>query len=136
MTSRGNLGSRLLISYLPAATKSRSMSPRSDLRRFNLSFDDVVAAIQSASLNLPAGAIKGQDGDIRVQTRGQAYDREDFERIVVVTARDGTQIYLGEIASIQDAFEDIDTLSRFNGMPGHALFAYVTTIRMWCSRPA
>ncbi|MDB2365252.1 efflux RND transporter permease subunit, partial [Luminiphilus sp.] len=98
-----------------------------DLRRFNLSFDDVVAAIQSASLNLPAGAIKGQDGDIRVQTRGQAYDRADFERIVVVTARDGTQIYLGEIASIQDAFEDTDTLSRFNGMPGHALFAYVTT---------
>ena len=98
-----------------------------NLRRFNLSFDDVVAAIQSASLNLPAGAIKGQDGDIRVQTRGQAYDRADFERIVVVTARDGTQIYLGEIASIQDAFEDTDTLSRFNGMPGHALFAYVTT---------
>lgn len=46
---------------------------------------------------------------------------------MVVTARDGTQIYLGEIASIQDAFEDTDTLSRFNGMPGHALFAYVTT---------
>lgn len=41
-----------------------------DLRRHNLSFDDVVRAIQSASLNLPAGAIKGIDGDIRVQTRG------------------------------------------------------------------
>jgi multidrug efflux pump subunit AcrB len=41
-----------------------------DLRRHNLSFDDVVRAIQSASLNLPAGAIKGTDGDIRVQTRG------------------------------------------------------------------
>lgn len=98
-----------------------------DLRRYNLSFDDVVGAIRAASLNLPAGAIKGQDGDIRVQTRGQAYNREDFERIVLVTARDGTQIYLGEVATIQDGFEDIDTLSRFNGMPGHGLYAYVTT---------
>jgi multidrug efflux pump subunit AcrB len=98
-----------------------------DLRRYNLSFDDVVGAIRAASLNLPAGAIKGRDGDIRVQTRGQAYDREDFERIVLLTARDGTQIYLGEVATIQDGFEDVDTLSRFNGKSAHALYAYVTT---------
>ena len=63
-----------------------------DQRRHNLSFDDMVRAIQSASLNLPAGAIKGIDGDIRVQTRGQAYYREGFERIVLLTSRDGTQI--------------------------------------------
>jgi len=98
-----------------------------DLRRYNLSFDDVVGAIRAASVNLPAGAIKGQDGDIRVQTRGQAYDREDFEQIVVLTARDGTQVYLGEVATIEDGFEDVDTLSRFNGLPGHGLYAYVTT---------
>ena len=98
-----------------------------DLRRHNLSFDDVVRAIQSASLNLPAGAIKGSDGDIRVQTRGQAYYREDFERIVLLTARDGTQIYLGEVATIEDGFEDVDTVSRFDGMPGHGLYAFVTT---------
>ncbi|MEL0006198.1 MAG: efflux RND transporter permease subunit [Luminiphilus sp.] len=98
-----------------------------DLRRHNLSFDDVVRAIQSTSLNLPAGAIKGRDGDIRVQTRGQAYYREDFEEIVLLTARDGTQVYLGEVATIDDGFEDVDTLSRFDGMPGHGLYAYVTT---------
>ena len=98
-----------------------------DLRRHSLSFDDVVRAIQSASLNLPAGAIKGSDGDIRVQTRGQAYYREDFERIVLLTARDGTQIYLGEVATIEDGFEDVDTVSRFDGMPGHGLYAFVTT---------
>ena len=98
-----------------------------DLRRHNLAFDDVVSAIQSASLNLPAGAIKGSDGDIRVQTRGQAYYREDFERIVLLTARDGTQIYLGEVATVEDGFEDVDTVSSFDGMPGHGLYAYVTT---------
>ena len=98
-----------------------------DLRRHKLSFDDVVRAIQSASLNLPAGAIKGDDGDIRVQTRGQAYYREDFEKIVLITARDGTQIYLGEVATIEDGFEDVDTISRFDGMPDHGLYAYVTT---------
>ena len=63
-----------------------------DLRRHNLSFDDVVRAIQSARWCRP-GAIKGIDGDIRVQTRGQAYYREDFERIVLLTARDGADLF-------------------------------------------
>ena len=57
---------------------------------------------------------------------GQAYYREDFEQIVLLTARDGTQIYLGEVAMIDDGFEDVDGL-RFDGMPGHGLYAYVTT---------
>ena len=49
------------------------------LRRYGLTFEDVVAAIRGTSLNLPAGAIKTREGDVRVQTRGQAYDRADFE---------------------------------------------------------
>ncbi len=98
-----------------------------NLRRYNLSFDDVVLAIQSTSLNLPAGSIKGRDGDIRVQTRGQAYDRDDFEQIVVMTASDGTQVYLGEVATINDGFEDINTVSQFDGLPSLGLYAYVTT---------
>lgn len=98
-----------------------------NLRRFGLSFDEVVAAIRGTSLNLPAGAIKGRDGDIRVQTRGQAYTREDFEQIVLMTTRDGTQIFLGEVATIEDGFEDVDTVSRFNGLPSHGLYAYVTS---------
>ncbi|GIR71352.1 MAG: hypothetical protein CM15mP74_26030 [Halieaceae bacterium] len=31
------------------------------------------------------------------------------------------------MASIDDGFEEVDTLSRFDGMPGHGLYAYVTT---------
>ena len=45
----------------------------------------------------------------------------------LLTARDGTQIYLGEVATIEDGFEDVDTVSRFDGMPGHGLYAFVTT---------
>ena len=60
------------------------------LRRYGLTFDQVVAAIQGTSLNLPAGAIKTQEGDVSVQTRGQAYGRADFERITLLTQTDGT----------------------------------------------
>ncbi len=112
-----------------------------DLRRYGLTFEQVVNAIRSASLNLPAGAIKGDDGDIRVQTRGQAYERSDFDAIVLSTSPDGAQIRLGDVATVIDGFEDIDIDINFNGQPALGLYAFVTskpdvllaskTIRNW-----
>jgi multidrug efflux pump subunit AcrB len=97
------------------------------LRRYGLTFDDVVTAIQRSSLNLPAGAIKASGGDIQLQTRGQAYDRYDFERIPLLTTREGTQVLLGDVATIVDGFEDIDVRTRFNDKPSHNLHVFVTT---------
>ncbi|CAN0605988.1 unnamed protein product, partial [Ectocarpus sp. 12 AP-2014] len=97
-----------------------------NLRRYGISFHEVVGAIRGASLNLPAGAIKAESGDIRLQTRGQAYEREDFEQIVLVTRRDGTQILLGDVANIIDGFQDVDLRTRFNNRPSHNLTVFVT----------
>jgi multidrug efflux pump subunit AcrB len=69
------------------------------LRRYGLDFSEVVAAIRNSSLNLPAGAIKAAAGDIQLQTRGQAYNRSDFETIPLMTTREGTQIQLGLMTS-------------------------------------
>jgi multidrug efflux pump subunit AcrB len=97
------------------------------LRRYGLTFNDVVTAIQTSSLNLPAGAIKAEGGDIQLQTRGQAYDREDFERIPLLTNRQGTQVLLGDVAHIVDGFEDRDVRTRFNDKPSHNLHVFVTS---------
>tara|TARA_R110002110_G_C13470513_1_gene720810 strand:- start:46468 stop:49587 length:3120 start_codon:yes stop_codon:yes gene_type:complete len=97
------------------------------LRRYGLTFSDVVAAIRGSSLNLPAGAIKTSAGDIQLQTRGQAYDRFDFEKIPLRSTRDGTQILLGDVATVLDGFEDIDVRTRFNDKPSHNLNVYVSS---------
>jgi multidrug efflux pump subunit AcrB len=97
------------------------------LRRYGLTFADVVLAIQGSSLNLPAGAIKASDGDIQLQTRGQAYDRYDFERIPLLTTREGTQVLLGDVATVVDGFEDVDVRTRFNDKPSHNLHVFVTS---------
>lgn len=96
------------------------------LRQYGLTFSEVAAAIQGASLNLPAGAIKDEAGDIRVQARGQAYQRADFEAIVLLTTADGAEVRLGDVADIVDGFEDVDLERSFNGQPSLELFAYVT----------
>jgi multidrug efflux pump subunit AcrB len=97
------------------------------LRRYGLRFDDVVNAIRASSLNLPAGSIRAESGDIRLQTRGQAYQRSDFETIVLVSKRDGTRLMLGDVATIVDGFADLDVRSRFNDKPSHDLQVFVTS---------
>jgi multidrug efflux pump subunit AcrB len=97
------------------------------LRRYDLTFDAVVASIRGASLNLPAGAIKAEAGDIRLQTRGQAYGRTDFETIPLITRSDGVTVSLGDVATIRDGFTDVDVETRFNGQRSHALDVYVTS---------
>ena len=97
------------------------------LRRYGLNFSDVVSAIRGSSLNLPAGSIKTSGGDIQLQTRGQAYDRFDFERIPLLSTRDGTQVMLGDVATVRDGFEDVDVRTRFNDKPSHNLHVYVSS---------
>lgn len=87
------------------------------LRQYQLRFDDVVAAIRRSSINLPAGEVREEAGDIVLQTRGQAYNRQDLESIVVLRNEDGTQVRLGEIAHINDGFAEQDVVSKFNGKP-------------------
>ena len=97
------------------------------LRRYGLRFEDVVNAIRASSLNLPAGSIKSEDGDIRLQTRGQAYERADFENIVLLSKRDGTRLLVGDVATVSDGFQDLDIRRRFNDLPALNLVVYVAS---------
>ncbi|MBL7187893.1 MAG: efflux RND transporter permease subunit [Phycisphaerae bacterium] len=89
--------------------------PEENLRRYNLSFDQVTRAIRNSSLDTPAGSVKTTGGEILVRTKGQKYYGPEFEKIVVLTGNDGTIVRLGDIATIKDDFEDVDLYSKFNG---------------------
>lgn len=88
------------------------------LRRYNLSFSEVSNAIRQSSLNVPAGTIKSKDGDIQIQTRAQAFNYSDFEKIVVRSNRDGSQLLLSDIAVINDGFSERDVYFSMNGKAG------------------
>ncbi len=88
-----------------------------NLTRFNLTFDQVGAAVKTASLDLPGGKIKTKGGEFLVRAKGKLYTGEEFERIPVVTREDGTTIRLSDLATVIDGFEDTDINARFNGKP-------------------
>ncbi len=100
--------------------------PEENLRRYKLRFEDVVNAIRRSSLNLPAGEVQEEAGDITLQTRGQAYVRQDFEDIIVLRNADGTLVKLSDIATVKDGFVEQDLLSRFNGKPAAFVDVYST----------
>ncbi|MGI9290865.1 MAG: efflux RND transporter permease subunit [Gammaproteobacteria bacterium] len=95
------------------------------LRKYNVTFDDVVNAIRRSSINLSAGSIRAAGGDISVRTQAQAYTAADFAEIVVLRNPDGTRIRLGDMADIRDGFEEIDELSRFNDQRAAAIIVKV-----------
>ena len=95
------------------------------LRKYNLTFDDVITAIRRSSINLSGGAIRTAGGDVSVRTFEQAYDANDFAQIVLLRNADGTRVLLGDVADIRDGFEEIDELSRFNGKRAAAIIVRV-----------
>lgn len=88
------------------------------LRRYNLSFNEVADAIRQSSLSVPAGTIRSKDGDVQIQTRGQAFDYNDFAKIVVRSQRDGGRLLLSDIAVIDDGFSEQNVDFSMNGKPG------------------
>ena len=85
------------------------------LRRYGLTLEQVSRVIRNTSLDMPGGTLKTEGGDILLRAKGQAYWGEEFENIVVLTRNDGTKVFLSEIATIRDTFEEGDLTARFNG---------------------
>ena len=88
-----------------------------NLRRYGLTFDQVVSAVRAGSIDLPGGRIKTAQGEILVRSKGQLYVGKEFEAIPLITLTDGTVVQLGQVATVVDGFTDVDIKARFNGKP-------------------
>lgn len=85
------------------------------LRHYNLSLSDISTAIQAFSIDIPAGTIEARQGDILLRIQQKRYDAEAFSRIALRTLEDGSTLYLGDVASVVDGFDDVNLISEFNG---------------------
>ncbi len=87
------------------------------LRRWGLTFERVARAVRRSSLDLPGGSIETTGGEVLLRTEGQAYRRDDFERLPLLTLDDGTRLTLGDVANVDDGFAETDQSARFDGEP-------------------
>ena len=85
------------------------------LREYGLTFNDVAEAVRGYSRNMSAGQIKAENGYINLRVQNQAYVGYEFEDLPLVTLEDGTNVLLGDVAKVNDGFEDGIQYSKFNG---------------------
>ena len=78
----------------------------STLLQYGLTFDQIARAIRTSSVDLSAGSVKTETGRILLRTNEQAYDREDFASITLLTRDDGTKLKLGDISEVRDGFDE------------------------------
>ena len=84
---------------------SIEVSPQ-QLRRYQLTLDDVAQAVRQASVNLPGGLIKNPQGELRLGVNGLAKDAKAVGALIVKTLPDGNRIRLEQIATIKDGLEE------------------------------
>ncbi|MCO7225602.1 efflux RND transporter permease subunit [Pleionea sp. CnH1-48] len=87
------------------------------LKEYGLTLEQVSQVLRQNSLDLSAGNMRTQGGDIFIRSRGQAYIGSDFGSIPVVTSQDGSKVLLRDIATIRDGFEETPLKTRFNNQP-------------------
>ncbi|MDT8398528.1 MAG: efflux RND transporter permease subunit [Pseudomonadales bacterium] len=87
------------------------------LLKYDLTLDQIAQQIRMSSLDLPAGSLKTEGGEVLVRTQALAYNYQDFDKIILKTTTDGAILSLGDIATIIDGFEDTENYARFDGEP-------------------
>ena len=85
------------------------------LRRHDISLGQVANAVRSSSLNLAAGELRTEAGDLLLRTNTKRMRGAEFDDIVLRARPDGSLLRLGEVATIRDGFVDADLINEYNG---------------------
>ena len=117
-----------LVDYLDNKEREISIEvSESRLQMYGLSFSQVSEAIRRESVNIPAGLIRSDGGEIMVRTIDQKYTGQQMKSIVLRANPDGSQLRLGEVAEIVDSFKDDNRKSLMDGVNTKVLRIYKTS---------
>jgi hydrophobic/amphiphilic exporter-1 (mainly G- bacteria), HAE1 family len=102
---RGGIGSQIRISgFAERQIRIELLAQR--LRQHGLSVSDIAAVIERQSLDLPAGTIRADEEELLVRFADERRRPQDVEDLVVIAAPSGAELRLGDIARIEERFED------------------------------
>jgi multidrug efflux pump subunit AcrB len=93
------------------------------LQSYRVGVDQVIAAIQAANQDLPAGSISRGAQEQLVRVEGKIRDARGFERIIVAN-QGGAPVYLHQVADVVDGEAEEESISRVDGLRSVSLEIY------------
>jgi HAE1 family hydrophobic/amphiphilic exporter-1 len=86
------------------------------LREYNVSVGDVVNALRNQNTNAPVGKVRGDLDEKSIRLVGRIERPEEFQQVVV--KRNGDELVrLAQVATIEDGFAEVNSLSVRSGKP-------------------
>jgi multidrug efflux pump subunit AcrB len=98
--------------------------PQENLRRYNLTLQDIAERLNAAAVELPGGSVKPQSGEVLVRVKERRDYGRQFAQLPMISNVAGAQVLLKDIATITDGFEEVDTYSWFDGSPSIGVEVY------------
>jgi len=98
--------------------------PLENLRRYNITLEELADRLRNASVDLPGGYIKAQSGEILIRVKERRDFGRQFARLPVITKDDGSQVLLEQIATTRDGYSDTDYYATYNGKPAVMINVY------------
>ncbi len=90
------------------------------MESYEITVDDVKYSIQMANLEIPGGRMDESSREYLVRVKGKLTSVDQFENIVVKN-KEGTPIYLSDVAIVKDTIVEQRSLSRWKGEQAVAL---------------
>ncbi|MEM9463469.1 MAG: efflux RND transporter permease subunit [Myxococcota bacterium] len=100
--------------------------PLAKLREHGLTLDGIARTIETSALELPGGAIKTDGGEVLLRTAERRQRGVEYADLPVVTSPTGTQVLLGDIATVRETFAETEESAIYNGQPAIMLTVFRT----------
>ena len=91
--------------------------PEENLRRYNLTFDEVSKAIASNNLDISGGQIRSDKEEIMIRSRYRTVKSGEIEQIIIRGNPDGSYLSIGDVGTVNMQFADVASTSLMNKKP-------------------
>lgn len=88
-----------------------------ELFALNMSLDLVLERLRRRLVNVPAGNLRTERGEVLLRTTGTTAETDRLESLVLRAGDDGHHVTLGDLGRVSATFEEAQTLARANGYP-------------------
>ena len=99
-------------------TKEISVNVRQDdLLRYQISLQEVSAAISQKNLDITAGLIRGGVQEMSIRSNNRVTTAEEIGKILLRTSQSGEGIRIKDVADVEIGYSEASQESTYNGLP-------------------